>query len=90
MKWFNWLSGSHIQYQTPKKEPEKKIQDLSLDERAKSLSGDIFSDIQDRMNCFRFYRAGLNANQASCALVIARQIVEEVEEDYAARKRLGL
>lgn len=80
------------------KEPEE-VQDLQLDERspderAKFLSGDIFSDIQDRMTLFRFHGGmidtELNLNQASRALVIARQIVEEVEEDYAARKRLGL
>jgi hypothetical protein len=42
------------------------------------------------MTLFRFHRTGLDADQASQALVIARQIVEEVEEDYSARQRLGL
>jgi hypothetical protein len=72
-----------------KPEQPEQIQEMSRssEERAKFLSGDIFSDIQDRMTLFRFHRAGLNTDQAHRALVIARQIVEEVEEDYSARKR---
>jgi hypothetical protein len=75
-------------------EEEQSLQQMTSEQRAPLLSGDVFSDIQDRMNLFRFHgglrNTGLDTNQASIALTIARSIVEEVEEDYSARKRLGI
>ena len=45
----------------------------------------VFSDIQDQMDVFRFAN-GLSVKQASVALVIARNIVEECEQRHSAAR----